>query len=84
MKDTVLQKIKKQNIWFSLSVTNFLGKTTTVKGYKKKMPPGSTNSIGAPLLYDPDRFYGFCFDNELATLQHYVFEPLLKIKSDLE
>ena len=84
VKDTVLQKIKKQNIWFSLSVTNFLGKTTTVKGYKKKMPPGSTNSIGAPLLYDPDRFYGFCFDNELATLQHYVFEPLLKIKSDLE
>lgn len=84
VKDTILQKIDKQNIWFSLSVTNFLGKTITVKGYKKKMPPGSTNSIGAPLLYDPDRFYGFCFDNELATLQHYVFEPLLKIKSDLE
>ena len=84
LKDTVLQKIKKQNIWFSMSVTNFLGKTTTVEGYKKKMPPGSTNSIGTNLLYDPDRFYGFCFDNELAILQHYVFSPLLIKKSDLE
>lgn len=84
VKDTVLKKINNQNAWFSMSITNFLGKKTTVEGYKKKMPVGSTNSIGAPLLYDPDRFYGFCFDHELAILQHYVFDPLLIKKSDLE
>ncbi|MBI35113.1 MAG: hypothetical protein CMP67_07095 [Flavobacteriales bacterium] len=84
VKDTVLKKIKKQDVWFTLSVTNFLGKTISVEGYKKKMPPGSKNSIGMPLTFDPDRFYGFCFENELAILQHYVFEPLLITKSDLE
>tara|TARA_B100001173_G_scaffold216558_1_gene187067 strand:+ start:120 stop:1169 length:1050 start_codon:yes stop_codon:yes gene_type:complete len=84
VKDAVLNKIKTQNIWFSLSVTNFLGKTTTVKGYKKKMPFGSTNSIGLPMAFDPDRFYGICFNNELTTLQYFVFDPLLIKKSDLE
>ena len=48
------------------------------------MPSGSTNTIGTPLLFDPDRFYGVCFDHELAILQHYVFDPLLVKKSDLE
>ena len=84
LKENVYKKIKSQDIWFSLSVTNFMGKTTTVLGYKKKMPSGSTNTIGTPLLFDPDRFYGVCFDNELAILQQYVFGPLLINKSELQ
>lgn len=84
VKETVLNKIKSQNVWFTLSVTNFAGKTNKVVGYKKKMPSGSTNAIGTPLLFDPDRFYGICFENELTTLQQYVFEPLLIKKSNLQ
>jgi hypothetical protein len=84
VRDTILNKIKTKENWFSLSITNLNGKMIKVIGYRKKMPTGSVNSIGAPLILDPDRFYGLCFENELTTLQHYVFEPLLIQKSDLE
>tara|TARA_Y100000766_G_scaffold162440_1_gene139533 strand:+ start:7217 stop:8224 length:1008 start_codon:yes stop_codon:yes gene_type:complete len=84
VKETVLNKLKSQNIWFSLSITNFTGEKIKVKGYKKKLPNGSKNTIGSPLIFDPDRFYGFCFENELTTLQHYVFDPLLIKSTDLQ
>ena len=84
VKDIVQKKIQSQSIWFSLSVTNFNGKITKIIGYQKKMPSGSTNAIGAPINIDPDRFYGICFENELTTLQQYVFDPLLIKKCDLQ
>ena len=84
VKDIVQKKIRSQTVWFSLSVTDFSGKTSRIIGYQKKMASGSTNAIGLPLYFDPDRFYGICFENELTTLQHFVFEPLLIKKSDLQ
>lgn len=83
-KDSIQNRLKNQKPWFTLSVKNLLDKTTIIKGYKKDLPVGSTNSIGVPIFYDPDRFYGICFNNELGSLQHYVFEPLLTVKSKLE
>lgn len=83
-KDSIQNRLKNQKPWFTLSVTNLLNKTTTIKGYKKHLPAGSTNSIGLPIFYDPDRFYGVCFDNELSSLQYYVFEPILTTKAKLE
>ncbi len=83
-KDSLFTNLENRKPWFTLSVTNLIGKTTTVKAYRKPMPPGSKNAIGMPLLFDPDRFYGVCFDNEIAILQHFVFDPLLVKKSDLE
>jgi len=84
VKETVLNKLKSQNIWFSLSINNYTGEKIKVTGYKKKLPDGSKNTIGSPLIFDPDRFYGFCFENELTTLQHYVFDPLLIKSTDLQ
>lgn len=70
--------------WFELTVTNLLGKSTTVQGHKISMPAGSTNAIGLPLLYDPDRFYGRVFNGEIGILQYFVFDPLLVNKTDLQ
>ena len=70
-------KLKKKQPWFKLSVENLLGKTIKVIGYKKEMPKGSTNALGLPLKFDPDRFYGACFNKDFCILQHYVFDPIL-------
>ena len=70
-------KLKKKQPWFKLSVENLLGKTIKVIGYKKEMPIGSTNALGLPLKFDPDRFYGACFNKDFCILQHYVFDPIL-------
>lgn len=75
--DSLKQQLKSKKPWFILSVTNLLGKENKIIGYKKEMPKGSKNAIGLPLLYDPDRFYGICFNNELCYLQYYVFDPLI-------
>ena len=48
------------------------------------MPVGSTNSIGLPLLYDPDRFYGRVFNREIGILQYFVFDPILINKTELQ
>lgn len=75
--DSLKSAITSETPWFVLQVENLLGKSTTIKGYKKKMPPGAKNAAGIPLFFDPDRFYGICFDNELSVLQYYVFDPLI-------
>ena len=74
--ETALE-LKKKQPWFKLSVENLLGKTIEVIGYKKEMPKGSTNALGLPLKFDPDRFYGACFNEDFCILQHYVFDPIL-------
>lgn len=84
VKESIIKKLRAQNIWFSLSVTKFTGEKIKVLGYKKKLPFGSKNTIGSPLIFDPDRFYGICFENELTTIQHYVFDPLLIKITDLQ
>lgn len=75
--DSLKSAITSETPWFVLKVENLLGKSTTIKGYKKKMPLGAKNAAGIPLFFDPDRFYGICFDNELSVLQYYVFDPLI-------
>lgn len=74
--ETILE-LKKKQPWFKLSVENISGKTTEVIGYKKEMPKGSTNALGLHLKFDPDRFYGACFNEDFCILQHYVFDPIL-------
>ena len=82
--DSLLNALTNKRPWFHLSVTNLLGKTSKITGYKKDMPKGSKNAIGLPLLLDPDRFFGFCLTNELAILQHYVFQSILVNRKSLE
>ena len=82
--DSLFTMLTKQKPWFNLSVTNLLGKTSKVIGYKKSMPKGSKNTIGLPIFFDPDRFYGICLDNELAILQHYVFQSIIIKREVLE
>ena len=82
--DSLLNALTNKRPWFDLSVTNLLGKTSKITGYKKDMPKGSKNAIGLPLLLDPDRFFGFCLTNELAILQHYVFQSILVNRKSLE
>lgn len=82
--DSLLKVLTQKKPWFNLSVTNLLGKTSQIVGYKKPMPKGSTNSIGLPIFFDPDRFYGVCLNDELAILQHYVFQSIIIKKEMLE
>jgi hypothetical protein len=81
-KDSLIKSLKLKKPWFILSVTNLLGRTSEIIGYKKPMIKGSTNSIGLPIFFDPDRFYGICLNKELAILQHYVFQSII-IKKEM-
>lgn len=82
-KDSLKASFKNQP-WFELTVTNLMGEKNNVKGYKIKMPPGTTNSIGLPMYFDPDRFYAEIFNDELGVLQYFVFDPLLLNKSNFQ
>lgn len=82
-KDSIEKSLGSQP-WFELTVTNLLGKSNKIEGFKMNMPVGSTNSIGIPILYDPDRFYGKIFNGDLGVLQYFVFDPLLVSKTDLQ
>lgn len=42
-----------------------------------------TDSLGAPLQYDPDRLFGYIENSrELVIIQHYIFDKLFRLPSD--
>lgn len=75
--DTLKKRYALQKPWFNITIINNKEVPTTLKAYRIKLPDGSKNSAGLPLLYDPDRFHGICFNGELAVFQYFVFDQLL-------
>jgi hypothetical protein len=66
---------------FTITVTDRSGNKRSVKAWRIKRPPGSTDVTGNPIEFDPDRMHAFV-DGEMVVIQYYVFDPLMRTLPD--
>lgn len=74
-RDSVIASPK----FFSISLSDKNGKTTTVVAYAIKAKPGAVDLQGKPIDYDPDRMYAkINEEQDLALIQYFTFDKLMK------
>ncbi len=72
-------------MYFRITLTDKKGKTNTVSAIRIKAEAGAVDLQGKPIQFDPDRMYAKINEEpELALIQYYTFDALLKTLSFFE
>jgi len=82
MSQQKVDSILKKEPVFEITITDINKNINTLKAFYKKPKKNQTDNNGLPLKNDVDRLFALVNNSDFAIIQYYVFNNILKSKSD--
>lgn len=74
--------IRRSTPFCIITVTDRKNETNSISLHRIRLPEGSTNITGNPIVFDPERLYGIVNGKDLVMAQYFVFGPLMRYASE--